>query len=264
MKLISAAKLKTSKQMFINAQDYAQEIENLIATVSKYAMHRHKDQNPLLHGNELNHYLLVAIGSDRGLCGSFNSGLAKDIKRKVDELKEQGALVGVMVVGSKIYSLLKSTLDVEVELIYKNADLLIKDIEDFVQGLISRFRANQFGICLTCYNKPLNALKQEVVIKQLIPLNITATAETEMTEFEQNPDELMDQITSFAITNQFYLSILAHQVSEHGSRMQAMDNATQNAEEIINATKTLYNRLRQAAITTELMEIIAGAESVRK
>jgi len=264
MQIVSGTKLKKARKALDANKPYSEEVE----TLAEILVNQLPDKNdyPLLCQRAVTkNCVMLVIGSERGLCGAFNSSLAKAVKQKVTELCKNGMTVNVICIGAKIYSILKHLSDVQVELKYDNAQLLVKEAEQFVQDLIFKFLAGQIDISFICYNKFINAMKRDLVVQQFIPLCFAEhnAAEITMFEFEPEVGKIIQELVSYLMVGRILSALFESKVSEDAARMTAMDNATRNASEIIKRLTSLYNRTRQAAVTTELIEIIAGAESVK-
>lgn len=268
MKLVSASKLRRARENAERALPYATRMERVIKTL---ATNVSGDNAPkLLAGNgKSNIHLLIVISSDRGLCGGFNANLTKAVKRKIIELTAQGKQTKVICLGKKGYEILKSThatyiID-KIQGIASKKIVPFSDAEEQTQKIITMFEEEAFDVCTIFYNKFISAISQKVTAQQLIPLDIgdSATKSSDAVyEYEPSETKILSDLLPKNIAVQIYNAFLENSASEHGARMAAMDNATRNAGDMIKKLTLKYNRTRQAVITKELLEIIAGAEAV--
>ena len=275
MQMVSASKLRRACEKVEAAKPYAEGIENMVKSVASNISE--SDAPGLLLGSEekSDTHLIVAISSDRGLCGGFNAYLVKAVKKKVQELKAKKKNVKIICIGKKGYEQIKSSyssdiIDV-VEGISKKKAIPYEDAEKEASRIIEMFENDEFDVCTIFYNKFISAISQEVTEQQIIPLDIKGSESEEVDavavenvvyEYEPNKDDILEKLLPKNIAVQIYHAFLENSASEHGARMSAMDNATRNAGEMIKKLTLVYNRTRQAAITTELIEIIAGAEAL--
>lgn len=269
MKLVSASKLRRARENSERALPYALRMERVIKTLATNASGDNAPQLLVGNGKSDNHLLLV-ISSDRGLCGGFNANLTKAAKRKIAELTAKGKKVKVICLGKKAYEILKSThasfiIDKKQGIASKKI-IPFSDAEEQATNVIKMFENGDFDVCTIFYNKFISAISQKVTAQQLIPLDISATenatAKSEIYEYEPSEAQILSSLLPQNIAVQIYNAFLENSASEHGARMAAMDNATRNAGDMIKGLTLKYNRTRQAVITKELLEIIAGAEAV--
>lgn len=271
MKVVSAAKLKKAKTAVESNRPYSQEMQSLITYLLKQVPH--KEQMPLIYGREGDseapkNYLIIALGSEKGLCGSFNSALARNIKNKVAELSSNGINVKVECIGNKIFSILKYAISTRVELLYSNNTLSSEELNFFSQSLVSRFLNQEFDLCLIFYNKFISTMTRSIEERRFIPI-LSESQEKGGAEDEEaficepDPKTMIDNLLQNFLSTNILSMLYETTASEYGARMTAMDNATRNAGELIKKLVTLYNRTRQSVVTTELIEIISGAESIK-
>lgn len=265
MKLVAASKLKKAREAIENNRPYTEEINNLATILLKQIPFKN---NPILCGRDTSNrtcnHLILALGSDRGLCGSFNSNLAKQVLLSINNLKNKESTIKIGCIGTKIYSLLKWSTNYHVELIYPSASALAENAKTFALDLISKFDTENFDICTAHYNSFVTVLNRDILSKQILPICVPNSDEKQLFECEPKAQFIMqDLIKDLLIGNLISMSFETL-ASEHSARMTSMDNATRNAGEMIGKLITLYNRTRQAAVTTELIEIISGAESIKE
>lgn len=273
MKLISASKLRRSRDIVEKSQAYMEIVHEILHYAYKGINAEDNERAvkhlPLLFGRGFQTYLIIVIGSDRGLCGAFNNNVVKQAKADIEQLLKEGKQVSVLCIGERIHRALKATKSVEVKQLLQPLKT-IQDVKTFSQDIVSRFHAAEFDICKAYYTKFESAVVQKVTAKTLIPLQKIIEEQADVKEkverVECHPGQILllkDLITQ--VLGDTVFSILQDTAaSEHGSRMTAMDNATKSANETIEALASEYNKKRQAAITTELVEIISGAEVINK
>ncbi len=288
MKLVAAAKLRRAQDNAIQARPYAQRMADITANLAS----KSGGQNaPILlagNGKDQNH-LLVVVSADRGLCGGFNGSIIRATRKEVNARKSQGKNVKLIMVGRKATDALRREfsdhfiLDLEgiqgTKVEFNNADKIRQTIQQMIES-------GEVDSCSILYNKFVSAITQEVTFKKLVPAEID-NAEIEggidnakiesgrgaektsgnkesmaVTEYEPNENQVLNDLLPRALATQIYAAILESSASELAARMTAMDNATRNAGDLLDRLTMQYNRTRQAAITTELIEIISGAEAL--
>ncbi len=264
MKMVSAAKLRRAQENVVAARPYAKKLGEVLQSL---AANLEGDLHPLLEKREAKKLLLIVLTSDRGLCGGFNSNLCKAADRYIKEKAGSYEQINVMTVGRKGYEFLKSRYTV-----YKNfANVLAKPNYQtaamLAQEVIDGFVAEEYDQVELLYNSFRTVMTQDITFQQMLPVvpdETTATDETPV-EFIYEPSvgELLAEILPKNIEVQIFKAMLETVAGEHGARMTAMDSASKNANEMIGKLTLQYNRARQAAITTELMEIISGSESIK-
>lgn len=270
MKLVSASKLRRARERAEAAAPYAERMDMVLKTL---AANVSKTSAPALlvgNGKDKTH-LIVVISSDRGLCGGFNTHLVKAARYKINSLLAAGKEVKIICIGKKGYDQLKSQYRSKiihtVEDISKKRIIPFADAKEQADKIIAMFENGEFDVCTIFYNKFVSAISNEVTEQQIIPLNLEdANAATQQSnalyEYEPSEKKILADLLPKNVAVQVYNSFLESSAGEHGARMSAMDNATRNAGDMIKKLTLSYNRTRQAAITTELIEIIAGAEAV--
>lgn len=272
MKMISAAKLKKAQQAAEASRPYTTEMGRIMADL--VAKQVSNDNSPKLlsgTGHDQKH-LIVVVTSNRGLCGGFNTSVTKEVKKLIRSLEADKKTVEVMIVGKKGIDLLRMDHGHQVtgEHLAMSTPRFF-NAEAIAADILERFENGAFDICTLIYNKFISALAQEPTLKQLIPFkgeisggnsdqNISPLES--IYEYEPSQEEVLDRLLPRNIKVQIFSALLESSASEHGARMAAMDGATRNANDLIDNLNLTYNRTRQAAITSELMEIIAGAEAL--
>ena len=268
MKMVAAAKLKRAQESAEKGRPYSEKMNNIILNLSLGIAD--KESAPkLLSGSGKNQiHLCVVMTSDRGLCGGFNANIIKKAKNYFSDVTKEGKEIKIITVGSKGNDQLKRLYgDKIIENISfkesKNANFF--DAEKVGKIIIEKFEKEEFDICTIFFNQFKNVITQIPQAQQIIPLNaVNENRENlnESYEFEPDEDEILNNLLPKNISTQIFKAMLENSASEQGARMSAMDNATRNAGVMVDKLTIEYNRSRQAAITTELIEIISGAESL--
>ncbi|MCK6593827.1 MAG: ATP synthase F1 subunit gamma [Bacteriovoracaceae bacterium] len=265
MKLVSAAKLAKAQQNILNSRPYAQELEETIKVVS--ALAQGYDHEYLHEKKENKKTVLLVISSDKGLCGSYNSQLAKKVKRT---LEESGDDVKCFFIGKKVRDLL-SNESTNKGKTYKftKVEPSFVEMEQIGVELSEMFKTGEVGKVLVAYNVFQSAIAFTPTVKQLLPIALDQSKKEELKEkfpfdfkYEPNPTEILNTLIPQAYISSLYTSLLDAIAAEHGSRMSAMDSASGNCKKAIKTLTIKMNKLRQAAITTELIEVVSGAESL--
>ena len=269
MKMVAAAKLRRAQEAAIAGRPYAQRLEKVMASLaSKVTVSESSPRLLAGTGKDQVHLLIVAT-SERGLAGAFNSNIVRAARRKAEELEAAGKAVKFYVAGKKgrvLRRFYPNQIVADHEMGHiKN--VAFADARAITDDVIARFEAGEFDIAHLFYARFQSALVQEPVGRQIIPVAIdtsAAAANDDGAAVEYEPDEegILAELLPRNIAIQIFGALLENAASEQGSRMTAMDNATRNAGDMIKRLSIQYNRARQAAITTELVEIISGAEAL--
>ena len=272
MKLVAAAKLRRAQENAVQARPYSSRMARMVASLANKA---DRNTGPALlvgTGREDKH-LLVVVSADRGLCGGFNSSIIRSTRREVLALQEAGKTVRLLMVGRKAADALRREFgDIFVERLegVQGTDVQFNDA-DMISGRIQSMLAEgEIDTCSIIFNRFVSAITQEVEMVGLVPVAIDGPTETDMdttkavalNEYEPSEAAVLNSLLPRALSTKIYASILESSASELAARMTAMDNATRNAGDLIDRLSMEYNRSRQAAITTELIEIISGAEAL--
>lgn len=265
MKMVAASKMKKAEDRIRAARPYT---DKLTAMVSNLAQGVGEDAHPLLTRRKSGRAVVLLITSDKGLCGALNTNLAKRTLVQIKHLQEEVNDVEMITLGRKGSDFFKKT-DTEVAGVHKD----IKESEyeallaQLIGALIERYQKGEINRLYVAYNHFKNVISQEIRFSQVLPVEAPEVkgdkAETAV-EFLLEPDReaILGEILPQYVENQTFTALLDAFACEHASRMTAMDAATTNAGELIKKLNLQYNRARQAAITTELTEIISGAESL--
>ena len=269
MKMVSATKLRKAQQAITQMRPYADKLNGILMNLADSAKDEQELQGYFEH-RELKNVLLIVNSSDRGLCGGFNSNITKEVRNLLSN-KYADANVEIKFLGKKAYEFFKradftkDTSDMEAFL-ELNAD----DVFKIGDSVIEDFLAGKYDEVRVVYNKFKNAATQIVTAEKILPVELESFEAKSKEEskyvadfsFEPTKKDLLFTIIPRAVKTQLYRTMLDSQASEHGSRMVAMDKATENAGDIIYDLKLQYNQARQAAITTEILEIVGGAAAL--
>jgi F-type H+-transporting ATPase subunit gamma len=273
MKMVAAAKLK-------RAQDaatifMAQRLERMIAALASRVG---GDAPPLLAGSGKDQVqLLVVASSDRGLCGAFNTAIARETRVQIRKLQAEGKTVKLLCVGRKARDILRrdyASLILDTINLNTKKNVPFSDADKIAQRVREMFAAREIDVASLVYARFQSAMTQIVTVRQIVPAALppmsegVADAASQMTsggaiyEFEPDEEQILAALLPRNLSVQVYGALLENNASEQGARMTAMDNATRNAGDMIKKLTINYNRTRQAVITKELIEIISGAEAV--
>jgi len=271
MKMVAASKLRHAKDAQDASKPYSSRMLFLIKHILS-ALENEVDTPQLLRGRDRDDIvLLLVLTSDRGLCGAFNGSIIRKSLAYANELMAEGKEVRFFCVGKKAVETINKHHSNKVVFTATGVvgkKLSYVKIKDLVDKLVELFEEGQFDRCMVIYNHFLSALSQQVVIEQFLPID-DHRLETENTspthtiyEFEPSKAAILESLIPKHLAVHLYYIFLENIASEHGARMTAMENATQNAGDMIGELTLVYNRTRQAAITKELIEIISGAQAV--
>ena len=268
MQMVAAAKLRRAQEAAEQSRPYAERFNAVMAGLA--ASVGGSDSAPkLLSGTGSDQVqLLVVMTSERGLCGGFNSNIAKLARTHADSLRANGKEVKILTVGKKGRDQLKREFG---DLFIGHVDLTeVKrvgygDAQGIAKDILNRFDAGEFDVATIFYSKFVNVVSQIPTAQQIIPASFEAEEGDEAsTLFDYEPDEeaILADLLPRGVATQIFSALLENGASEQGARMSAMDNATRNAGEMIDNLTIQFNRSRQAVITNELIEIISGAEAL--
>jgi len=266
MKLVAAARLRKAQENMTRMRPYAAQTLKMLSSLAARAGDD-EELHPLLARREPKNVLLVVLTSDRGLAGSFNAQVSKAAHRYYKELTASGSNVTVGAVGKKGRDFLRRR-DVPIKHTFSNIyeGLSYEKANHVGDAIVSDYAARDLDACYLVYNEFKSAITQKVVIEKLLPIEpMTFAPPDTATDFIYEPDQrtILATLLPLYVNVEIYRALLESVASEHGARMTAMDNATRNAKDMIARLTLQANRARQAAITTELMEIIGGAEALK-
>ncbi len=271
MQMVAAAKLRRAQEVAEAARPYAERMEQVLADLAT-AFEGQDNAPKLMAGNGRDDvHLLIVATAERGLCGGFNVSIAKLAREHANKLLAAGKTVKIICVGKKGYDALRRDFG---DFIIKSIDLKsvkqvgfanAAEISDLVRGM---FDKGEFDVCTLFYAKFQSVISQIPTAQQLIPVVVPQKDENPVEgiapsyDYEPEESEILADLLPRNVTVQILSALLENGAGEMGAKMTAMDNATRNAGEMIDKLTVSYNRQRQAQITTELIEIIAGAEAL--
>jgi len=268
MKMVAASKLRRAQAAIVNMRPYAHKLNEILQNVST-SLEQGEDN---IFGEErtLDKVLIIAITSNRGLCGAFNANIIKQtlslMENDFKELHKAGK-VEVMTIGKKAtdYFSKKGYRHVGAYDEFYNK-LTFETINPLAEELLSKFEKKEYDKIVIVYNQFKNAATQILASEQLLPIvqNEQEAGESNSNyRFEPSKEEILGSLVPAILKVQFYKTLLDSFASEHGARMTAMQAATDNAQELLRDLKLSYNKARQAAITGEILEIVGGAEALK-
>jgi F-type H+-transporting ATPase subunit gamma len=266
MKMVSAAKLKRAQDAVTKLRPYASKLKELLQNLSAVT---DSSENKFAKTNESKSVLLVAVTSNRGLCGGFNNNIIKRVQYLIqNDLKEND--VKVLCLGKKVKDVIKKTPNYfiteelsGVEDIF--SDLTFERTSTIANELMNLYNAQQFSKIVVVYNRFVNAATQAVETEQFLPvieIKLEGTSVPQDYIFEPNKQDLVAALIPKSLKIQLFKALLDSNASENGARMTAMHKATDNANDLQKSLKLSYNKARQAAITNEILEIVGGAEAL--
>lgn len=264
MKMVSAAKLKKAQDAIVMLRPYSEKLQEIIQNVNSSS---DPDQvSVFAQKREVKKVLFIAVTSNRGLAGAFNSNVVKELNIQLQNNSQYE--VEVLTIGKKAYDAVRRSRTVfsnESSVFDKLSFDVVSNVTEIV---MSNFKEGKFDEVYVIYNKFINAATQEVTTEQVLPISMVeeSAAETHIETdyiFEPNRAEILDNLIPKSIKTQVFKAVLDSVASEHGARMTAMHKATDNAEALRNDLKIFYNKARQAAITNEILEIVGGAEALK-
>jgi F-type H+-transporting ATPase subunit gamma len=269
MQMVAAAKLRRAQEAAVAARPYSERMATVLANLSS-SMEGRDDAPQLLAGNGKDQtHLLVVCTAERGLCGGFNSSIAKLAREHADRLIAQGKTVKILTVGKKGNDILKRLYG---RFIIDTVDLraaramAFGHAQGIAQKVLKLFEDGQFDVCTLFFAEFKSVISQKPTALQLIPASVKGgkTPDLGGAIYDTEPDEgeILADLLPRNIAVQIFRALLENAASEQGARMSAMDSATRNAGDMINKLSIKYNRQRQAQITKELIEIISGAEAL--
>ncbi|MDO8606015.1 MAG: F0F1 ATP synthase subunit gamma [Phaeospirillum sp.] len=271
MKMVAASKLRRAQTAAEAARPFAERMERMLGTLAASLAGQSGAPKMLTGTGADKVHLLVAVTADRGLCGGFNSTIVRATKLMAADLLKQGKVVKILPVGRKAREQLKRDYGqymIEGFEQLGRKGIVFAEADQVACHIAAMFEAEEFDVCTVIYNRFKSAIAQELTRQQLIPFPLPAQAAKADVgakatyEFEPDEETILAEILPRNLATQMFRSLLESQASEQAARMTAMDNATRNAGDMINALAIKYNRSRQAQITKELIEIISGAEAL--
>ena len=268
MQMVAAAKLRRAQDSAEASRPYAKRFNTVMAGLAA-SVGGGGSAPKLLRGTGSDDvHLLVVMTAERGLCGGFNSNIAKLARQKADELRAKGKTVKVLTVGKKGRDALKRDFG---DLFVGHVDLSevkrlgYTNAQDIAKDILSRFDAGEFDVATIFYSKFVNVVTQVPTAQQVIPASFEDSEGDDggaIFDYEPSEEVILADLLPKGVATAIFSALLENGASEQGARMSAMDNATRNAGEMIDKLTIQFNRSRQAVITNELIEIISGAEAL--
>ena len=263
MKMVSAAKLRRAQEKIVQMRPYSQKLTAILNNVS--AASEGDSDIVFAAKREVKKVLLIPVTSDKGLCGAFNTNILKATNLAIKEQFE-GAEITVLPLGKKAYEYYKKSNYQVIDTyfgVFQNLNFdVVKEAASFA---MDGFLAADYDQVHLVFNEFKNVATQVVRVEQFLPMapqeGAVAANETDYL-MEPSRTYIIEELVPISLRIQFYKAVLESNASEHGARMTAMDKATENAGELLKELKLMYNRTRQAAITNEILEIVAGANAL--
>ena len=274
MKMVAASKLRRSQEKAESARPYSSRIEEMLLSLASSGISGEGVVKLLTGTGKKDHYLVVPVTADRGLCGGFNSSINRETTKYIRSLEKDNKNVTLLTIGKKSRDFFNRIMKDKIIESYVDLGATGAGYDTAIQisnKIQSLYFDNQFDVCVLVYNKFKSVIVQKVTQQQLIPLDITNKKEIEKKEkiqdnsiytYEPDEESILQDLLPKNVSIQIFKILLESNAGEQGARMVAMDNATRNAGEMIDNLTLKYNRTRQAFITKELIEIISGAESI--
>ena len=268
MQMVAAAKLRRAQLAAEQARPYSLRMAQVLGNLAGGAGTSASAPRLLGGTGQDQVHLLLVCTAERGLCGAFNSNIARLARDKANALKGQGKTIKIICVGKKGYDVLKRQFERDIiELIDLRAvrHMAFANADAIARNVLARFDAGEFDVCTVFYSQFRSVISQIPTAQLLIPAEIPAAATIGPAtpyDYEPSEGEILETLLPRNVAVQIFKALLENAASEQGSRMSSMDNATRNAGDMIKKQTIKYNRTRQAMITKELIEIISGAEAL--
>lgn len=263
MKLVSAAKLNKAQVRILGLRPYSVELEETVKTVSALAQNY---SNAYFTQKENKQSIVLVISSDKGLCGGYNSQLAKVIRRFKAESDEDLKFVFI---GKKVRDLITKEVNAGKTYTFAKLEPTYEEIRKIADELGTMFMTGEVGKVYVAYNSFISAIAFDSKVRQVLPMQVPQTVKEEIKsrypydfKYDPSPEVILDTLVPEVYLTTVYTCMLDAIASEHGSRMNAMENASKNCKEMVKKLSLKMNKLRQAKITTELIEVVSGAESL--
>jgi len=267
MKMVSAAKLKKAQDAITQMRPYSTKLQEILVNISASL---DLSENAYSENREVKNVLIVGVTSNRGLCGGFNNNIIKKVKTLLNE-DYKNTNAKVLCLGKKINETFKRTDNYYSNSNIKDGEFIFNNLNfsntsEIASTLMELFLEKEFDKVVVVYNSFKNAAIQEVTAEQLLPIESNVTDESDLSSteymFEPSKMEIVSDLIPKSLKIQFHKGLLDSFASEHGARMTAMHKATDNAKEMKKDLTISYNKARQAAITSEILEIVGGAEAL--
>ncbi|THA01801.1 F0F1 ATP synthase subunit gamma [Rodentibacter pneumotropicus] len=266
MEMVATSKMRKTQDRMAASRPYSETIRNVISHVSKANIgYKH----PFLVQREVKKIGILIVSTDRGMCGGLNINLFKTVMTEIKQWKDKGVTVELGLIGSKGINFFRSLgLSVRGQLSGLGDNPAMEDLIGVANGMFDVYKNGEIDAVYIAYNKFINTMTQSPVYQQLVPLPASETDNLEQKQstwdylYEPEPKVLLDSLLTRYLESQVYQSVVDNLASEQAARMVAMKAATDNAGNLINDLQLVYNKARQASITNELNEIVAGAAAI--
>lgn len=259
MEIVSTTKFKKFSKLVAESKPYENSMLKILSNISNGIR---KERHPLFDGREIvKNIAVILTTSDRGLCGGFNSATLKELEKLITENKDKK--ISIITIGKKgrDYSQ-KRKKQIDNEYIKVAPEELVEISDDISTKVVEKFFAEEYDEVYLIYNKFISALKYDLTVEQIIPIQKMDSENNSEYIFEPDKEYILSAILPRFLNLQIYQAILNNMASEHSARKNAMSNATENADEMIQTLNLKYNRNRQSAITQEITEIVGGASAL--
>lgn len=264
MKMVAAAKLRRAQNALMQARPYGVHLREILGKISSYI---NPENTPFLSETQSKTESLLVFTSDRGLCGGFNSNLLRKVNLFLYHEEKKLEKVQLNTVGKKARDFFKARkIDIQKEWQGLGTNATFEKALEIAKEISEAFKAGEFGTFYIAYNGFKSAISQEIRIRKILPLSFENKEEGDgifPIIFEPSAEKLFNELVLRYIASEIYLAQMESNASELGARMSAMESATTNAKDMIAGLTLVYNRVRQASITKELMDIVNGAESLK-
>jgi len=264
MKLVSASKLNKAQVRILGLRPYSTELEGTVRTVSALAQDY---SNEYFLPKENNKAIVLVISSDKGLCGGYNSGLAKVVRKFAAEHKDED--LKFVWIGKKVRDLVSKEVNSGKTYTFAKAEPTYEEVRKIADELGAMFIQGEVGKVYVAYNSFISAIAFDSQVRQLLPMQVSSSDKETIKakypydfKYEPSAEKILDTLVPEVYLTTVYTCVLDAIASEHGSRMNAMENASKNCKEMIKKLSLKMNKMRQARITTELIEVVSGAESL--
>lgn len=259
MEIVSTTKFKKFSKLVAESKPYENSMLKILSNISNGIR---KERHPLFDGREIvKNIAVILTTSDRGLCGGFNSATLKELEKLITENKDKK--ISIITIGKKgrDYSQ-KRKKQIDNEYIKVAPEELVEISDDISTKVVEKFFAEEYDEVYLIYNKFISALRYDLTVEQIIPIQKMDSENNSEYIFEPDKEYILSAILPRFLNLQIYQAILNNMASEHSARKNAMSNATENADEMIQTLNLKYNRNRQSAITQEITEIVGGASAL--
>lgn len=264
MKLVSASKLNRAQVRILGLRPYSTELEETVRTVSALAVDY---TNEYFTPKDNKKSVVLVISSDKGLCGGYNSSLAKTVRRFIAE--STGEDLKFYWIGRKVKEILQKEVNSGKQFTFAKQDASYEEVRKVADEIGAMFISGEVGKVYVAYNSFISAIAFDSKVRQLLPMQVSAADKETIKskypydfKYEPGAEQILDTLVPEVYLTTVYTCVLDAVASEHGSRMNAMENASKNSKEVIKKLSLKMNKMRQARITTELIEVVSGAESL--